>query len=308
MSKVTVVGSINMDVVAVAGRHPRIGETVMGSELHLLPGGKGANQAVAACRAGITTAMVGRVGDDAFADELLGFLEDEQLDLRGTHRLAGAPTGTAVIAVADGQNTIVVVPGANALLAPADVADIDVAGDDVVIAQLEVPQDTITAAFLRAAAVGATTMLNAAPAAVCAPALLQCTDVLVINETELATLSGQDVERAAAMTADEAVVHARALRVRPDQVVVVTLGAVGAIAVAGDDVLRVAGHVVDVVDTTGAGDCFVGNLAAALARGAELGAALAAANLAAASCVQILGAAVSMPRAETTDAPSAAAA
>src|SRR4051812_48801846 len=118
MTQVYVIGSINMDVVAVAARHPRVGGTIMGGEVRLLPGGKGANQAVAAKRAGAATALVGRLGDDPFAGELRDFLEAEQIDLSLTSTVDGTSSGTAVIAVAASDNTIIVIAGANAQLGP----------------------------------------------------------------------------------------------------------------------------------------------------------------------------------------------
>jgi ribokinase len=294
MSQVWVFGSINMDVVAFAPRHPKVGETVMGSELHLLPGGKGANQAVAARRAGADTLLVGRLGEDAFAAELRTFLSNEDINLDHTAPVGGVSTGTALIAVADADNTIVVVPGANARLAPEVVQATHIQAGDVVLAQFETPQDVTLAAFEKARALGATTILNPAPAAVPDAGLLAASDIVVLNETELAVLAQQGDAAAFAEPA-EALRVAREIRQADDQVIVVTLGAAGAVAVTPDGNIEIAGREVTAVDTTGAGDCFVGNLAAALSRGSDLSAALAEANLAASICVQSVGAGVSMP-------------
>jgi ribokinase len=293
MANVYVVGSINMDVVALAERHPRKGETVRGRDLQYLPGGKGANQAVAARRAGVKTYMVGMLGDDAFAGELRAFLEDEQLDLSFVGVARGVPTGTALITVAETENTIVVVPGANDALSTRHVGALPFARDGVVVAEFETPQKTVLAAFKRARQVGARTVLNPAPAASPIAGLLDVTDVLVVNESELSWLvEGVAVDQ---MSPDEATAAAHKARQGPEQVVIVTLGANGAVAVVGQETVRVEGHSVRAVDTTGAGDCFVGNLAAELAGGTELARALEAANRAASICVQTLGAARSMP-------------
>lgn len=296
MGSVLVVGSINMDAVAIASRHPRHGETVKGSELRLLPGGKGANQAVAARRAGAPTSMVGRLGDDAFGQQLTSFLDEEGIDLSLVSRVTGVSSGTALIVVADGENTITMIPGANDALAPDDVHDLPAATSDVVVAQLEVPLATVAAAFEAAKRVGATTVLNAAPASPCGDDLLRSADVLVVNETELSQLvDGKPVE---SMSPTDAVTAAARLRRRGDQAIVVTLGRSGVVALDGVRTIRIEGHEVDTVDTTGAGDCFVGYLAAGLSRGVDLEPALESANIAASICVQALGAAVSVPRLE----------
>lgn len=299
MADVYVVGSVNMDVVALADRHPRHGETVRGNDLKFLPGGKGANQAVAARRAGARTYMVGTLGDDAFARELRAFLEAEGLDLSFLGVAPGVPTGTALITVAEAENTIVVVPGANDALSVTDVKDLPFAAGGVVVAEFETPQSTVLAAFQRAQQIGARTILNPAPAATPIAGLLEATDVLVVNESEVSWLV--DGTSAGLMSPDDAVAAAKKARHRHEQIVIVTLGANGAVAVAGDRTLRVEGHEVDAVDTTGAGDCFVGNLAAELARGADYASALQVANQAASICVQVLGAAGSMPYQDDAD-------
>jgi ribokinase len=297
MSKVVVVGSINMDLVAVGDRHPRPGETVMGRELHLLPGGKGANQAVAARRGGAPTHMVGRVGDDVFGVELREFLDREGIDLQEAKAVAGS-SGTALITVAAENNTIVVVAGANDALGPGDVEELPLGAGDIVLSQFEVRQPTIAAAFRLARDCGATTVLNPAPADTCDPGLLELTDILLVNEIELCTLLGRPLSDE--LTPGVAAALARDLRAHPDQIVVVTLGSAGAVAVYGDEAINVEGYRVAVVDTTGAGDCFAGNLAAELSRGAGLEQALHAANKAASLCVQKLGAGVSMPNRRAT--------
>ncbi len=284
--RVIVVGSINMDVVARAPHQPAVGETVLGTGLSFVPGGKGANQAVAASRLAAPTELVARVGDDAFADVLLAFLSEEKVGTDGVHRQPGVATGAALIVVDEaGDNSIVVVLGANDTLTVADVDDVPVERDDVVVLQFELALDVVDATLSRAQARGARTILNPAPARTASPELLGRADFLVVNQGELAFFA----------QTEDVVPGLEALRQRPDQVVVATLGAAGATALIGTEVVRVPGHTVPVVDTTGAGDCFVGALAAALCSWAEVDEALHFANLAASLAVQRLGAGRAMP-------------
>src|ERR1700751_3871836 len=164
MGRVVVAGSINMDVVATAERHPAVGETVAGKEVLYFPGGKGANQAVAAAKLGAETILIGRVGTDAFGAELKAFLAAEGIDLSLVSDIAEAHTGTAIITIAKADNTIVVVPGANGLDAVEDVRTAPLAKGDVAVSQFEIPLPAIAAFFTRARACGATTILNPAPA------------------------------------------------------------------------------------------------------------------------------------------------
>lgn len=295
MGRVFVAGSINMDVVATADRHPRVGETVAGTAVHYFPGGKGANQAVAAAKLGAPTTLIGRLGADAFGHQLRHFLALQGVDLTLVKDTTDTHSGTAVITVADADNTIVVVPGANALVSAADVAAAALARGDVAVSQFEIPQPAIAAFFQRARAAGATTILNPAPALACGSELLGLTDILVLNETELALLSGIDLR-----DGDEPARFTKAaqrLAIGPDSIVCVTLGGRGVLTLMRDDPLLIAGRTVTAVDTTGAGDCFVGGLAAQLANGAAIRDALEYANAAASICVQRMGAAPSMPSA-----------
>ncbi len=192
MGRVFVAGSINMDVVATAERHPRIGETVAGKQVLYFPGGKGANQAVAAAKLGAATTLIGRLGADAFGEQLRTFLAAQGIDLSSCRETAYAHTGTAIITVADADNTIVVVPGANAMLNADDVAEVPLAEDDVAVSQFEIPLPAIAAFFQRARAAGATTILNPAPAIECGAELLDLVDILVLNESELGFLAGKE--------------------------------------------------------------------------------------------------------------------
>src|SRR3984957_18280748 len=193
MGRVFVAGSINMDVVATAERHPRIGETVAGASVLYFPGGKGANQAVAASKLGAPTTLIGRLGKDAIGRELRAFLDAQDIDLTYLHETAEAHTGTALITVADADNTIVVIPGANALVSAADVAAPVLSKGDVAVSQFEIPLPTIRAFFERARAAGATTILNPAPAIAFGAEMLGLVDILILNETELGVLANTEL-------------------------------------------------------------------------------------------------------------------
>ena len=294
MGRVFVAGSINMDVVATADRHPRVGETVAGRQVLYFPGGKGANQAVAASRLGAKTTLIGRLGKDSFGAELRTFLGAQGIDL-GSVRDADTHSGTAIITVAEADNTIVVIPGSNALVGADDVADVPLARGDVAVSQFEIPLPTITAFFRRAREAGVVTLLNPAPAQKMSSELLALVDILVLNETELGFLAGSELSDGA--EAAGIIDVARKLQARADQSICVTLGRRGVLALAGRDEIAVPGRTVTAVDTTGAGDCFVGALAAQLADGVPLRAALAFANAAASISVQRMGAGPSMPTA-----------
>ena len=300
MGRVFVAGSINMDLVATADRHPRIGETVAGTALLYLPGGKGANQAVAAAKLGAPTALIGRLGKDAFGDQLKAFLAAQEIDLSFVQATREAHTGTAVITTANADNTIVVIPGANALVSATDVAAPLLARGDVAVSQFEIPLATIAAFFQRARAAGATTILNPAPAIECGTGLLDLVDILILNETELGLLARSELRD----TDDPACFldAARSLPFGKDRIICVTLGKRGVLALIDGEPSIVAGRTVEAVDTTGAGDCFVGAVAAQLAGGQSIRDALDYANAAASICVQRMGAAPSMPTAAEVDA------
>jgi ribokinase len=284
---IAVVGSINLDVVVEVDRHPAPGETVIGGDRRELPGGKGANQAVAAARLGGVVVLVGRVGADDAGGRLLAGLAAEGVDVSHVQEDAEAPTGMALIAVdASGENTIVVSPGANARVSAGDVqaaADV-LAGAAVTLVQHEVPEEAVAAAL---AAAGGTVVLNPAPAR----ALVAPVDVLVPNRGELEALAGR---------AGDPVELARGLQ--GPRAVVVTLGAEGAVVVEGDRVDWARAPSVEAVDTTGAGDAFCGALVQALAEDATLVEAARWAARAAAVGVTRLGAQGGMPRRE--DVPS----
>jgi ribokinase len=283
MGHVFVAGSINMDVVATADRHPRIGETVAGRAVLYFPGGKGANQAVAAAKLGAPVTLLGRLGRDAFGDELKAFLAAQGIDLSFVRQTAETQSGTALITVANADNTIVVVPGANALVGAADVEALSLEKGDIAVSQFEIPLPAITAFFTRARAAGATTILNPAPAMKFGRGLFDIVDILILNETELGLLAGTELSDAD----DEArlIEAAKSLPTGKDKIVCVTLGRRGVLAFIHGEPRLIAGRVVEAVDTTGAGDCFVGAVAAQLAAGNPIHDALDYANAAASICV-----------------------
>lgn len=304
MGRVFVAGSINMDVVATADRHPRVGETVAGRQVLYFPGGKGANQAVAASRLGTGTTLIGRLGKDSFGAELRIFLADQGIDLGYVQETTEAHTGTAIITVAEADNTIVVIPGANALVGADDVGVVPLLAGDVAVSQFEIPLPTIAAFFRRGREAGVVTVLNPAPAQKMSDELLALVDILVLNETELGFLA--DVKLSDSDDAARIFAVARQLQAREDQTICVTLGKRGVLALAGREELAVPGRAVKAVDTTGAGDCFVGALAAQLAGGAPLRTSLTFANAAASISVQRMGAGPSMPTAKEVAAVIAA--
>jgi ribokinase len=290
---VCVLGSINLDVVTRVTSLPKPGETVAGHSLERLPGGKGANQAVAAARAGAETFLIGAVGRDEAGATLLTSLKAAGVSTLHVAELAEHPTGQAFISVSvAGENHIVVAGGANLAVTPETIPAAALAHCKVLLAQLETPADAIAALFGAPEAAGAAKLLNAAPAIPEGRRLFPLADILIVNETELAAYAGLG-----AVTDDPHAVAeaARGLIARPGQVVVVTLGGAGAVAVGAAGHELVVGRPAAVVDTTGAGDCFCGVLAARLAEGHALPAALTWANAAASLSTERAGASPSMP-------------
>jgi ribokinase len=289
---ICVLGSANLDTVLRVPELPAPGETVAArsSSLHL--GGKGANQAVAACRMEIQTTFVGATGRDGAAAWIRDRLVEAGVNIDHLVTLDAPPTGQAVVVVSDnGENIIVVVGGANLALAAPHIPPNLANHHSVFLSQLETPPQAIAALFSDPRAESGVRILNAAPALAEGRDLFPLSDVVVVNETELAVYAGA----LPAKGLSDPVEAAGRLITWPKQAIVVTLGAAGLIIVREEGVTRVAGHRVDVVDTTGAGDCFCGVLAAELARGATLEDAATFANAASALSVTRLGAASSAP-------------
>ena len=285
---IVVFGSINVDLIVPVPRLPRAGETVLGGDYALLPGGKGANQALAACRAGAAVALVGAVGADSFAGVALDLLRRDKVDTRLV-QVVERPTGCAAIMVSsEGENTIAVAPGANASVRSDQVPDDLLCARTTLVTQMEVPPGE-TALLIRRmrAAHGGCSLLNLAPALPVDLALLEAIDLAVANEGEVAA-TGFDP---------------RQLAQRLRQGLVVTRGAAGALAILRDGIrIEVPALAIEPVDTTGAGDTFVGVLAAALDLGSTLETALRRASAAAGLACLARGAQTAMPDGAAIDA------
>lgn len=295
---VCVVGSINLDMNAYVHRFPRPGETLHGGRFTTGYGGKGANQAVMVARLGGSISMVGRVGDDIFGQDMRRNLAAEGIDARFVFESAGVSSGVAVITVDDnGQNTIIVIAGANGLVTPDDVAAAQaaIAGARVLLCQMEVPMAANLAALRLARAAGVTTIFNSAPVSGEVPAeVYQLADIFCPNETEAELLTGIEVH-----TLDDARLAASIILDRGARAALITLGARGCLYVSADGADEVIPTVeVNAVDTTGAGDAFVGSLGYFLAAGVALGTAIERANAIAAISVQSPGTQSSYPRRE----------
>jgi ribokinase len=291
--RTVVVGSSNTDMIIKLDRIPRPGETILGGEFVTAAGGKGANQAVAAARAGGDVTFVARVGQDIFGDKALAGFVREGIHVEHVQRDPAAPSGVALIFVAkDGENSIAVAGGANLLLSQVDVkqAAPAIAAASTVLMQLETPLETVRAAAQIAARTGVAVILNPAPARVLPDELLKLVSVLTPNETEAELLAGIAVtdEAMAALAAEK-------LRARGVETVILTLGARGAFVATASIRQLVPGFPVEAVDTTAAGDVFNGALAVALGEGKPLLEAVRFANAAAAISVTRLGAQPSAP-------------
>ena len=259
MSHILVVGSLNADLVVRAPRFPQPGETISGEDLQVIPGGKGANQAVAAARLGAHVSMLGRVGKDNFGDFLLDNLKLNNVDSRYVQR-DDASTGTAIIVVDEnGQNSIVLSPGANGKVSSADLEHASFPAGGLLLLQLEIPTPTVLRATERAHENGLRVILNPAPAKSIPDELIALADFLIPNETELSLLTGMEVKDAPFAEA-----AARALLKRGVKNVIVTLGSKGALIVTMEQAILVDSFEVNVVDTTAAGDAFIGGFANAL--------------------------------------------
>ncbi len=294
---ITIVGSINLDLVADVERLPAPGETVPGSTFRTAPGGKGANQALAAARAGGQVRMVGAIGKDAFAGEATALLTQGKVDLTAVSE-THASTGVALIFVdGKGENVIVVVPGANAAVLPGDVAKADLRKGDILLLQHEIPLDTVGAALDAARSAGAVSILNTAPFRADAADLLAKADYVVANETEF----GLYVE-ALALAGSDRESQMRAFVDATGRTIVVTLGGEGVVALEADHFLRLPALPVKPVDTVGAGDTFCGYFAAGLAEGLPLDRALARATAAGSLACLKPGAQPAIPLRKDVDA------
>lgn len=294
---ITIIGSINLDLIASVGRLPAPGETVLGDDFKTAPGGKGANQALAAARAGAQVRMIGAVGKDAFAREALACLKDGKVDLTGiveTH----AATGTALILVAaSGENTIAVIQGANASVLPADAAKAFQTKGGIVLLQLEIPLATVEAALDAAREAQCVAILNTAPFLAEAAPFLAKADFVVANETEFDLYA--DALRLGGSGREA---RMRAFVKQTGRTIIVTLGAEGVLAATPDSFLRVPAIEVTPVDTVGAGDTFCGYLATGLSQKRSLEEALRRAAVAGSLACLKQGAQPAIPLASEVDA------
>ena len=300
MSEVFVMGSINQDFVLKVERRPKPGETVTNAELSKGSGGKGANQAAAAAFLGTSVAFLGRVGDDEFGEPLVRALGEKGIDTSLIGRASGASTGAAFITVTpDGENAITVAPGANRSLTPEDVeaASEAIGGARVLVAQMEIPVETVLRAVEVATERGTRALVNLAPVLEVPRGLLERLDPLVVNEHEAAFLLGSEVEGV-----EGAIAAAPKLLSLGPRSAVITVGEAGAVFASGESTEHLPAPKVDVVDTTGAGDAFVGALATKLARDASLEEAVAYAVRAGAAAVTKEGAQGALPTPEAVEA------
>jgi ribokinase len=294
MRKIFILGSINRDLVVYVDGLPRPGETVFGNRFQQFPGGKGANQAVAASRLGGDVHLVGNVGSDAFGKAMRDFLAAENIDTSEIAVLDAAPTGVALITVdSASENSIVVVSGANMVWHTRDLTRLKMRRSDIIICQFEIPLEIIESVFERAKEIGATTILNPAPIKPATEKILRNVDYLVVNELELEASSGATVNPDDSTSVFAAI---EKLHQHGPLAIVATLGARGALVSCPAGRYEAQGHRVNAVDTTGAGDCFIGAFAAALAKSDSVPDAIDFANKAAAISVTRRGAATSFPR------------
>jgi ribokinase len=297
MNSILVIGSLNADLVIRIPRYPQAGETLQGSDLLTFPGGKGANQAVAAARLGERVTLVGHVGQDSLGDFLLAQLEANSVETSHIRRDPTA-TGTAIILVEEnGQNRIVLSPGANANVSVDEIESVSFPDFDLLLLQLEIPLETVLRAAQRAHQNGVRVLLNPAPARPLPDDLLANVDFLIPNESELSLLTGLPVTDLA--SADAA---ARQLLQRGVPMVIVTLGEKGALIVEPQRARHIPAFVVKAIDTTAAGDAFIGGLASALQRDLSLDDAVRFANACGALATTRLGAQPSLPRREEVEA------
>lgn len=289
---IVVIGSLNMDLVVTSDRMPRVGETIEGSDIHYIPGGKGANQAIGCSRLGANVTMIGSVGKDGFGEQIIRQMNNNGIVTDRIAQLDGVPTGTATILHTAEDNCIVIVPGANGRTTAELVAANEemIRQADVLLLQLEVPLPTVLEALRIARAHGIRTVLNPAPAKPLSDELLGLVDILTPNETEFEALSGQ-----AYSTDEELTAGMKDWEARFRQKLIITRGDKGSSYLDNGELRTIAAPTVRVVDTTGAGDCFNAALCCSLAAGQSMDEAVRFAIHAASLSVTKFGAQDGMP-------------
>jgi ribokinase len=299
MPKVIVAGSVITDMSVLVDKHPAVGQTVLGNTLSYSPGGKGANQAVSAARLGADTTMICKVANDVNGNMSLSFMKDEGIHIKRTG-VSQKPTGIAMIVVSEktGNNNIVVVLGANEDLNRADIDEAKIEEGDVLVAQFETPLEVTKYFFTKGREVGSINVLNPAPANKVDKELMELTDVVIMNETELNLVSEYYVRNPGLYDEDtQLALHNLSIEYG-NKVYIATLGDKGVISLFNNQFIRVESNKVNAIDTTGAGDCFVGAFAAFISennKAEALSAALKFANEAASISVTRKGSGVSMP-------------
>ena len=295
-SPIIVVGSINMDLVVYSDKQPTKGETILGNSFETFQGGKGANQAVAVAKLGLPVSLIGKVGNDVFGDELLENLNRETVDTSMIVRHEG-PSGVAFIYVFEqtSENHIIVISGSNKEVKSNQISDKELSTSDVLISQLEVPPSEIEDLFIRAKNSGTYRMLNAAPALEISKNLIRETDLLVMNESELENLSERSVDNENIDSIAEAI---KVLNLKTTQSIAVTLGSKGVYVYTNQKGDFINGLMIEAVDTTVSGDCFIGALATHYLKSNDLLDSVNFANKAAALSVTKRGASASMPTLE----------
>lgn len=299
MADIMIIGSINMDLVTKVDHIPKVGETILGTSFSQIPGGKGANQAVAVARLGASIKMIGKVGNDSSGEILLNKLREDNVGIEYIASDSNEPTGTALITVEEsGDNSIVVVPGANFAI---KVEDVDVAINEIIkskiiISQLEVPIEIVSHTFKKAKEAGVFTILNPAPAAELNSDLISNIDLLTPNETELELLSGVTIN------SEEDIIEAsKVLIAKGIKQLIVTLGEKGCIYIDKDGHKRYSSNKVDAVDTTAAGDSFTAAVAVAMSEGKTVDEMIEFASKVGALTVTKFGAQSSLPYREEVD-------
>lgn len=292
MSKICVTGSLNMDMVIVTPRIPVLGETILGRDFFTTPGGKGANQAVSAARLGGQVCMVGCVGNDFFGKELIKNLADNNVNVENIEIMDEAASGVAMIVVKDGNNFIIVDPGANSMLSCEMIDKIEpvIKEQSVLAVQLEIPMEAVERAMRIAKKHNVTVLLDPAPAKKLTDEFLSFADIIVPNESECELITGLPVKNI-----EQAKAAAEHLMNRGIPQVIITLGNKGVVYNSGTKILHKPVPQVEVVDTTAAGDCFAGALAVAISKGKSIDESVDFANIAATLSVMKRGAQSSLP-------------
>ncbi len=299
--RIVVAGNINMDIFAEAERLPGAGEYVYGKALQFIPGGNGLNQAIAARRLEADIDLVGFVGDDGIGKEILWFLNQEDLKTENIKVLKGTHTGSVLYLLAERVERHVVLPGCNLKCKAKDLPYLEFNESDIVVSQLTISQDVIEHVFKNAKKSDATTIINLFPEYEVSKRLMMLSDFIVLNEVELAFRTGDKEYKMAhykdlQMDPGTILKRAEKLKVRDDQVVIVTLADRGVVGIANGQITQIKGIKVKFADATGAGDCFIGAFATALSEEMDFKESLEFANCAAALSVQKVGTTTSFPR------------